>query len=365
MHVGRSSGADAATAVLSPDGKLAALHQRLQPLGARHRDRRGQATDDRRRQGLRLRHRQRRLDAAAIARCSSGRRIRRRSRPSSRISARPARCISSTRPPAIRRCRAWKYPLPGDERHHDDRARRHRGRRPEGDSPEDGPGPAPLDALRRRASAAASGSTCSGIPTAARSRSSRRRAITSRPTCASPMPAPARSARCSKKRARPSSNPATAASTGAICPVRTKRSGFRSTTTGASSICTICRPARSKHPITSGEGNVTQLLRVDETDRMLYFQGVGKERGRDPYFRHFYRASMDGKPPQLLTPEDADHDISLSPSGRYFVDNYSKPDVPSTSVLRDRDRQDRCCRWRRWTSAGCSRPAGSRRCRSR
>ena len=90
-----------------------------------------------------------------------------------------------------------------------------------------------------------------------------------------------------------------------------------------------------KNAITSGEGNVTQLLRVDEAARTVYFLGVGKERGRDPYFRHFYRETMDGKPAQLLTPEDADHDISLSPSGKYFVDNYSKPDVPSTSVLRD------------------------------
>ncbi|HYE88327.1 MAG TPA: DPP IV N-terminal domain-containing protein, partial [Vicinamibacterales bacterium] len=94
---------------------------------------------------------------------------------------------------------------------------------------------------------------------------------------------------------------------------------------------------KQKHAITSGDGNVTQLLRVDEAGRMLYFTGVGKERGRDPYFRHFYRASMDGKPAQLLTPEDADHDIALSPSGRYFIDNYSKPDTPSTSVLRDQN----------------------------
>jgi dienelactone hydrolase len=90
-----------------------------------------------------------------------------------------------------------------------------------------------------------------------------------------------------------------------------------------------------KNAITNGEGNVTQLLRVDEAARTVYFQGVGKERGRDPYFRHFYRETMDGKPAQLLTPEDADHDISLSPSGKFFVDNYSKPAVPSTSVLRD------------------------------
>lgn len=92
---------------------------------------------------------------------------------------------------------------------------------------------------------------------------------------------------------------------------------------------------KQKLAITSGDSNVTALLRVDEAGRMLYFTGVGRERGRDPYFRHFYRANMDGTAPQLLTPEDADHDISLSPSGKYFIDNYSKPDMPSTSVLRD------------------------------
>jgi dipeptidyl aminopeptidase/acylaminoacyl peptidase len=92
---------------------------------------------------------------------------------------------------------------------------------------------------------------------------------------------------------------------------------------------------RPKSQLTSGEGNVTQLLRVDEAARTMYYAGVGKERGRDPYFRHFYRQPMDGKPAQLLTPEDADHDIALSPSGRYFVDNFSRPDVPTSSVLRD------------------------------
>jgi dipeptidyl aminopeptidase/acylaminoacyl peptidase len=92
---------------------------------------------------------------------------------------------------------------------------------------------------------------------------------------------------------------------------------------------------KQKSQLTSGEGNVTQLMRVDEAGRLLYYQGVGRERGRDPYFRHFYRQTMDGKPAQLLTPEDADHAISLAPSGKFFVDNFSKPDVPTTSVLRD------------------------------
>ncbi len=90
-----------------------------------------------------------------------------------------------------------------------------------------------------------------------------------------------------------------------------------------------------KQKITSGEGNVAQLRRVDEKNRILYFVGNAKERGRDPYFRHFYRIKMDGTGLTLLTPEDADHDISLAPSGQYFVDTYSRPDVPQISVLRD------------------------------
>jgi dipeptidyl-peptidase-4 len=90
-----------------------------------------------------------------------------------------------------------------------------------------------------------------------------------------------------------------------------------------------------KQQITTGEGNVTQLLRIDEKARTLYFQGVGKEKGRDPYFRHFYKIGMDGKGLTLLTPENADHDVALSPAGKFFSDTYSRPEVPQTTVVRD------------------------------
>jgi dipeptidyl-peptidase 4 len=90
-----------------------------------------------------------------------------------------------------------------------------------------------------------------------------------------------------------------------------------------------------KSKITSGEGNVAQLRRVDEKNRTLWFVGNAKERGRDPYFRDFYKVGMDGKGLTLLTPEDADHEIALAPSGRYFIDTYSKPDAPPVTVLRD------------------------------
>lgn len=90
-----------------------------------------------------------------------------------------------------------------------------------------------------------------------------------------------------------------------------------------------------KNQITTGEGNVTQLLRVDEKNRELYFLAVGREKGRDPYFTHFYKVGFDGGHLTLLTPEDANHEIALSPSGRYFTDSYSTPVVPPVAVLRD------------------------------
>jgi dipeptidyl-peptidase-4 len=90
-----------------------------------------------------------------------------------------------------------------------------------------------------------------------------------------------------------------------------------------------------KSKITSGEGNVAQIRRVDQKTRTIWFVGNAKERGRDPYFRHFYKIGMDGKGLTLLTPENADHDIALAPSGPYFVDSYSTPDVPPVTVVRD------------------------------
>ncbi len=92
---------------------------------------------------------------------------------------------------------------------------------------------------------------------------------------------------------------------------------------------------RLKNQITTGEGNVDQVLRVDEKTRTIVFLGVGREDGRDPYFRHLYSIGFDGRGLRLLTPEDADHQVSLSPSGRFFIDSYSKPDIPPVSVLRN------------------------------
>jgi dipeptidyl aminopeptidase/acylaminoacyl peptidase len=99
------------------------------------------------------------------------------------------------------------------------------------------------------------------------------------------------------------------------------------------------RSGKLKHAITRGQGNVTEVLRVDRASRTLWFRGVGRERGTqskgmDPYYQQLYKASLDGGAPSLLTPEPADHKVTLSPDGKRFVDSYSTPSTPPVTVLR-------------------------------
>lgn len=91
-----------------------------------------------------------------------------------------------------------------------------------------------------------------------------------------------------------------------------------------------------KNQITKGNFVVTQLLRVDEAKRQLYFLADGREAG-NPYFTHLYRIGLDGKNLTLLTPETGNHQVTLAPSGRYFLDTYSQPDRPGATVLRGTD----------------------------
>lgn len=93
---------------------------------------------------------------------------------------------------------------------------------------------------------------------------------------------------------------------------------------------------RLRHRITGGDWNVVEVLHVDEKRRLLYFTAVGREPGRDPYFLHLYRVGLDGRGLALLTPENANHDVLMSPSGEFFLDSYSTPDTAPVTVLRDR-----------------------------
>ncbi len=89
--------------------------------------------------------------------------------------------------------------------------------------------------------------------------------------------------------------------------------------------------------LTEGPWMVVDLLEVDEAAGWVYFTGVGREEGQDPYYRHLYRVQLDGSRLELVTPEAADHEVTFSPSGRFFVDSYSTPTTAPVTVLRRAD----------------------------
>lgn len=89
--------------------------------------------------------------------------------------------------------------------------------------------------------------------------------------------------------------------------------------------------------ITKGPWVTRELLRVDEAAGKIYFTAGGREPGRDPYYRHLYVINLDGSGLTLLSPEDAEHEITLSPSGRWAVDRYSRVDLPPVNVVRSVD----------------------------
>jgi dipeptidyl aminopeptidase/acylaminoacyl peptidase len=90
-----------------------------------------------------------------------------------------------------------------------------------------------------------------------------------------------------------------------------------------------------KKKVTTGEGPVMSIARFDEKARTVWYTAQGREKGEDPYFRHYYRINLDGTHLVSLTPGEGDHTAQLSPDGRYLIDTYSTPETPPVSVLRD------------------------------
>ena len=89
-----------------------------------------------------------------------------------------------------------------------------------------------------------------------------------------------------------------------------------------------------ENQVTFGPWVVRQIDYVDDKNRRVYFSASGHEKGEDPYQTHLYSVGFDGKSLRLLTPEDANHSVEFSNDGQFFVDNYSRADLPGESVLR-------------------------------
>ena len=90
-----------------------------------------------------------------------------------------------------------------------------------------------------------------------------------------------------------------------------------------------------KNQVTDGTWVAGPVVKIDTLGRKFYFYGYGREKGVDPYY---YEASLDhpGKL-RLLTPENATHTVSVSPSHRYMVDAYSTVSQVPVNVVRNRN----------------------------
>ena len=88
--------------------------------------------------------------------------------------------------------------------------------------------------------------------------------------------------------------------------------------------------------LTTGEYFVNDIFYIDPTgEGTVYFLASGKEVGRNPYQQSLYSITMDGRKQKLLTPENGHHELLLSPNNLLLVDNYSTPQEPTTTVLRE------------------------------
>jgi dipeptidyl aminopeptidase/acylaminoacyl peptidase len=89
-----------------------------------------------------------------------------------------------------------------------------------------------------------------------------------------------------------------------------------------------------KNQVTKGEWIVSSVDSVDVANRQIHFRALGMNPEQDPYFVHFYRISFDGTGLQAYTEGDGTHDIDWSPDRQFYVDTYSRVDMPPIVELR-------------------------------
>lgn len=112
---------------------------------------------------------------------------------------------------------------------------------------------------------------------------------------------------------------------------------FRSERTGWGHFYLYDKDGNLKNQVTAGAWVAGPIMKIDTVNRQIYFIGLGKEKTVDPYYYVLYRADLDkNNAVTLLTPENASHNVNISPSSKYFVDSYSRVDLEPVNVVRDR-----------------------------
>ncbi|HEY4355293.1 MAG TPA: DPP IV N-terminal domain-containing protein [Acidobacteriaceae bacterium] len=88
-----------------------------------------------------------------------------------------------------------------------------------------------------------------------------------------------------------------------------------------------------KNQITKGDWVVRDVVKVDDQKRQIWFSAGGVRPGEDPYFQQYYRIDFDGRNLTPITTADAYHDVAFSSDMKFYVDNYSRVDMPNVVEL--------------------------------
>jgi dipeptidyl aminopeptidase/acylaminoacyl peptidase len=88
-----------------------------------------------------------------------------------------------------------------------------------------------------------------------------------------------------------------------------------------------------KNQITKGNWVVRRVVRVDEEARQIYFLASGMNEDQDPYFTHYYRINFDGSGLTPLTQGNFNHSVSFSPDMSFYIDTWSRVDIPPVMEL--------------------------------
>jgi dipeptidyl aminopeptidase/acylaminoacyl peptidase len=91
---------------------------------------------------------------------------------------------------------------------------------------------------------------------------------------------------------------------------------------------------RVKNQITKGPWVIRDVDEVDQQKRQIWFRAGGIRPGQDPYYVHYGRVNFDGTGLVILTEGDGAHTIEYSPDHRFFIDTWSRVDLPPQSELR-------------------------------
>ena len=117
-----------------------------------------------------------------------------------------------------------------------------------------------------------------------------------------------------------------------------------------------------KNQITRGDWVVRSVDHVDKAKRQIWFEAGGIVPGQDPYYIQYCRVNFDGTGLKVLTEGDGTHSVDFSPDRRFFMDTWSRVDLPPVNVCAEARTARWSANWKRRTHRPCMPRGGKHRC---